>query len=437
MKRWFGLLVLVTVMGQAVFNGGRVLLSWRVLDFGGSAATVGWFTAAFSLVPLLIALPAGKLVDSRRATEVMYAGLIATVIAAVVMALSANLPVLLLGYVTLGFAHLTTLIAAQGMVSHLRGGVAGLDSLFAYFTLGISIGQFLGIVGAGLLTPNHDDAAVGTATTGALWAMAIIGAVALVIGWPVAAAYRRLEAAAAGEVHAAASGSAGGEATGADESASEERTEKSAEHPAEKLTEQSDEKTSPSLFDILRYEGMSSAMTVSIAVIVAIDLLTAYVPVLGRELGFSVAEVTAILGARSGLAIVSRAVMPTVLRRTNRDRVLIIAVCAGVLPMLAMPWLTSSWMMVIAVGICGLAWGFVMPMSMTWVSSLVSADVRAQALSIRLMGNRLAQVVLPPVAGLGAAALGAGSVFLGAGALLGVASAAVWKRLGAGAKTTL
>lgn len=419
MKRWFGFLVLVTVMGQAVFNGGRVLLSWRVLDFGGSAATVGWFTAAFSLVPLLIALPAGKLVDSRRATEVMYAGLIATVIASVVMALSANLPVLLLGYVTLGFAHLTTLIAAQGMVSHLRGGVAGLDSLFAYFTLGISIGQFLGIVGAGLLTPNHDDAGAGTATTGALWAMAVIGAVALVIGWPVAAAYRRLEAAAANEVQAAASGSASDE----EQTSDDEQT--------------SDKKQSPSLFEILRYEGMSSAMTVSIAVIVAIDLLTAYVPVLGRELGFSVAEVTAILGARSGLAIVSRAVMPTVSRRTDRDRVLIIAVCAGVLPMLAMPWLTSAWMMVIAVGICGLAWGFVMPMSMTWVSSLVSADVRAQALSIRLMGNRLAQVLLPPVAGLGATALGAGSVFLGAGALLGVASAAVWRRLGTGSKAEL
>ena len=138
MRRWFGLLVLITVLGQAVFNGGRVLLSWRVLDFGGSAATVGWFTAAFSLVPLIIALPAGKLVDSHRATEVMYSGLVATVIAAAVMALSPNLPSLLLGYVALGFAHMTTLIAAQGMVSHLRGGVAGLDSLFAYFTLGIS-----------------------------------------------------------------------------------------------------------------------------------------------------------------------------------------------------------------------------------------------------------------------------------------------------------
>ncbi|WP_297452835.1 MFS transporter [uncultured Corynebacterium sp.] len=409
MRRWFGLLVLITVMGQAVFNGGRVLLSWRVLDFGGSAATIGWFTAAFSLVPLIIALPAGKLVDSRRATEVMYSGLIATVVATAVMALSPNLSILLLGYVALGFAHMTTLIAAQGMVSHLRGGVAGLDSLFAYFTLGISVGQFLGIVGAGLFTPNHDST-TSTATTPALWVMAGIGMLALVIGWPVATAYRRHEASAAAEVQAASS-------------------------VASSAPSQSEAGNS-SVLNILRIDGMTSAMAVSIAVIVAIDLLTAYVPVLGRELGFSVAEVTAILGARSGLAIISRAFMPTVLRRADRDRVLIIAVCAGVLPLLAMPWLGSAWLMVIAVGICGLAWGFVMPMSMTWVSSLVDADVRAQALSIRLMGNRLAQVILPPVAGLGAAALGAGSVFLGAGALMGVASAAAWRRL-AGSKMAL
>lgn len=423
MRRWFGLLVLITVLGQAVFNGGRVLLSWRVLDFGGSAATVGWFTAAFSLVPLIIALPAGKLVDSHRATEVMYSGLVATVIAAAVMALSPNLPILLLGYVALGFAHMTTLIAAQGMVSHLRGGVAGLDSLFAYFTLGISVGQFLGIVGAGLLTPNHDGSAM-TATTSALWAMTGIGAVALVIGWPVATAYRRHEANATAEVQAASSTEYSPASTVSDRSRMEER------RPAQA------EASGASVLSILRIDGMSSAMAVSIAVIVAIDLLTAYVPVLGRELGFSVAEVTAILGARSGLAIISRALMPTVLRRANRNRVLIIAVCAGVLPLLAMPWLQSAWLMVIAVGICGLAWGFVMPMSMTWVSSLVDAEVRAQALSIRLMGNRLAQVILPPVAGLGATAMGAGSVFLGAGALMGVASATAWRRL-AGDKAAL
>ncbi|STC40371.1 hypothetical protein [Corynebacterium amycolatum] len=124
-----------------------------------------------------------------------------------------------------------------------------------------------------------------TATTSALWTMTGIGAVALVIGWPVATAYRRHEANAAAEVQAASSTEYSPASTDSDRSRMEER------RPAQA------EASGASVLSILRIDGMSSAMAVSIAVIVAIDLLTAYVPVLGRELGFSVAEVTAILGA--------------------------------------------------------------------------------------------------------------------------------------------
>lgn len=407
MRRWFGALVAVTVLGQAVFNGGRVLLSWRVLDFGGDAATIGWFTAAFSLVPLLIAMPAGRLVDSSRAPEVMQSGLISTVVASAVMALSTNLPVLLIGYTALGFAHMTTLIAAQGMVSHLRGSVAGLDSLFAYFTLGISVGQFLGIVVAGLLTAQSDAASVST--TAALWGMAAVGAVALFCGWPIARAYRRFEAAAAASRE---DGAVVGGAAVKDAVVKEAANEKTAQKAAVR--------------SILSRAGMPAAMSVSIAVIVAIDLLTAYVPVLGREIGLSVGEVTAILSARSGMAVLSRAAMPTVLRRLDRDRVLLASVALGVVPLLLMPWLTETWMLVVATGICGLAWGFVMPMSMTWVSTLIESGARAQALSVRLMGNRLAQVLLPPVAGVGATLVGTSSIFVGAGVLMGLASVAAW-----------
>ena len=332
----------------------------------------------------------------------MQSGLISTVVASAVMALSTNLPVLLIGYTALGFAHMTTLIAAQGMVSHLRGSVAGLDSLFAYFTLGISVGQFLGIVVAGLLTAQSDAASVST--TAALWGMAAVGAVALFCGWPIARAYRRFEAAAAvSREDGAVVGDAAVKGT-----ANEKTAQKAA------------------VRSILSRAGMPAAMSVSIAVIVAIDLLTAYVPVLGREIGLSVGEVTAILSARSGMAVLSRAAMPTVLRRFDRDRVLLASVALGVVPLLLMPWLTETWMLVVATGICGLAWGFVMPMSMTWVSTLIESGARAQALSVRLMGNRLAQVLMPPVAGMGATLVGTSSIFVGAGVLMGLASVAAW-----------
>ncbi|MFC3849561.1 MFS transporter [Corynebacterium hansenii] len=380
MKRWFAMLVAVTVVGQAVFNGGRVLLSYRVLDFGGDAVMIGAFTAAFSLVPLLIALRAGRLVDDGHAPAVMRAGLIATVAATALMAWSEGLGLLLVGYVALGFAHMTSLIAAQGMVSKLRGTTSGLDSLFAYFTLGISVGQLLGIALSGWIAAGgQGDGRVNT--TPALLGLTALGAVALVAGWPVASAFRRLVPA--------------------------------VEQPAE---------GAPAHYPVRRMlglPGMPAAMGASVAVIVAIDLMTAYMPVLGHEIGLSVGEVTMILGARSGMGVVSRALMPWALAHVDRDRVLVAMIAAGAVPLVATPWLNGAWMLAIATGICGFAWGFVMPMTMTWVSSLVPPADKAMALSVRLMGNRLAQVALPAGAGALASATGVATVFVLSGLMLG------------------
>lgn len=392
-KRWFAMLVAVTVVGQSVFNGGRVLLSYRVLNFGGDAATVGVFTAAFSLVPLVIALRAGRLVDDGHAPAVMRAGLVATVVATAVMAWSGGLAVLLAGYVALGFAHMTTLIAAQGMVSRLRRTTTGLDSLFAYFTLGISVGQLLGIAFSGWIAAGGQSDG-GVDTTPALLALTGLGAVALVAGWPVASAFRRLVP--------------------------------GVEQPAEGAP------AHVPVSRMLRLPGMPAAMTASIAVIVAIDLLTAYMPVLGQEMGLSVGEVTMILAARSGMAVVSRALMPWALARVDRDRVLVAMIAAGAVPLVVTPWLGQAWLLALATGVCGFAWGFVMPMTMTWVSSLVPATDKAMALSVRLMGNRLAQVVLPAGAGALAASAGVAVVFVLSGLVLGASAVGAGWSLGVG-----
>lgn len=386
------MLVAVTVVGQAVFNGGRVLLSYRVLDFGGDAVTIGAFTAAVSLVPLLIALRAGRLVDDGHAPAVMRAGLIATVAATAVMAWSGGLAVLLAGYVALGFAHMTTLIAAQGMVSRLRGTTTGLDSLVAYFTLGISVGQLLGIAFAGWIAAGGQSDG-GVDTTPALLWLTALGAVALVGGWPLASAFRRL-------------------VPGVDQPADGAP----AHLPVSAM---------------LGLPGMPAATTASISVIVAIDSLTAYMPVLGQEMGLDVGEVTAILAARSAMAVVSRALMPWALARVNRDRVLVAMIAAGSIPLVVTPWLGHAWMLAIATGICGFAWGFIMPMTMTWVSWLVPAGDKAMAPSVRLIGNRLAQVTLPADAGALAASAGVATVFVISGVVLGASAVGAGRFLGA------
>ncbi len=417
-RKWFVMLVVLCVATQAIFNGGRVLLSYRVLAFGGDATMVGLFTAAFSLVPLLIAVPAGRLVDDGSAPGVMRAGLVATLASATLMALSPNLAVLLVGYVLMGFAHMVTLIAAQGMVASLRGSTSALDSLFAYFTLGISAGQFAGILFSGWIASmgqgsGHVD------TTPALWALTALAVPALVVGWFHAGRFALLcDADGIASPAADPAGRGEGSAAGGADATGPDAGRGGRGHDAP--------------WTILARRGMPQAMLASVSVIVAIDLLTAYMPVVGHEMGMSVGEVTVVLSARSGLAMVSRAIMPTLLRRGRRNTVMIAAVVVGAAPLLVMPWLGAVWTMAVATGICGFAWGLVMPMTMTWVSQLARERDRAMALSVRLMGNRLAQVVVPPAAGAVAAGSGAATVFLVAGAIMAAAMAGTLQAARAG-----
>lgn len=417
-RKWFVMLVVLCVATQAIFNGGRVLLSYRVLAFGGDATTVGLFTAAFSLVPLLIAVPAGRLVDDGSAPGVMRAGLVATFASAALMALSPNLAVLLAGYVLMGFAHMVTLIAAQGMVASLRGSTSALDSLFAYFTLGISAGQFAGILFSGWIASmgqgsGHVD------TTPALWALTALAVPALAAGWFHAGRFALLGDADGGSSPTADPGGRDeGSAAGGADATGPDAGQGSQGHDAP--------------WTILARRGMPQAMLASVSVIVAIDLLTAYMPVVGHEMGMSVGEVTVVLSARSGLAMVSRAIMPALLRRGRKNTVMIAAVVVGAAPLLVMPWLGAVWTMAVATGICGFAWGLVMPMTMTWVSQLARERDRAMALSVRLMGNRLAQVVVPPAAGAVAAGSGAATVFLVAGTIMAAAMAGTLQAARAG-----
>lgn len=386
LKRWFFVLVAVSVGTQAVFSGARMLVSYRILEFGGNATTIGVFTAAFSLVPLLVAVAAGKRADAGAAPTLMRIGLVTTVLSALMIALSPDLIILLLGYVLMGFALLVTLIAAQGMVAHLRGSTAGLDSLFAYFTLGVSLGQFAGILISGAVAASGQDQVGSVDTTPALLALTALGLLVLIPGWFNATAYRRF------------------------------------------LPPPSDTSTPEPHIGVgalLKEKGMGTAMFASITVIVGIDLMIAYMPLIGRELGLSVAVVTMILSARSGAAVVARGFMPMILKNLPRNRVLVGSSVIGAVSMLAMgaaPWFGGPVNLFIGSAICGFTWGMLMPMTMTWVSQLAPEQDRALALSVRLTGNRLAQVAIPPVAGLLAAATGSASVFLMAGGMAVIAT---------------
>ena len=83
----------------------------------------------------------------------------------------------------------------------------------------------------------------------------------------------------------------------------------------------------------------------------------------------------------------------------------------------------------LAIAVMGFSFGLATTLSITIVVDMTTPAARGTANSLRIMGNRIGQFVLPFGAGLVAAAAGLAGLFLIIAAAIGVSAAAmVWKR---------
>ncbi|MEQ3552989.1 MFS transporter [Pseudonocardia nematodicida] len=375
---WFPCLVLVTLLSHAVLSGARTLISYRTLSLGGDALAVGLVTGAFAVLPLVVALQIGRAVDRGRGVLAIRLGLILSVAAVAVAAVSPGLAVLVVASAALGLGQMLHTVACQSLIP-LWSPPEKVDSRFGQLTLGVSAGQLLGFPVAGFVATltNPGGAAEQVATTPALLVMAGMAALAV----PFAFCFVPVSRARVSRT----------EAVGSQQSTRA----------------------------ILGTRGMKPAMYSSFTVLTGMDLVMAYLPVLGQEMGLSVGTVTLLLTARSVTSVVSRAAMPVLLRRVPRRGLLVSATLASGVPMVLLPLTDDVVLLTVAMLVVGFFWGLGQPLTMSWVTLVADARNRAAALSVRLAGNRIGQVVVPLAAG-GLAGLtgGVGAVFHASGVLL-------------------
>ncbi|MGV9865774.1 MFS transporter [Rhodococcus koreensis] len=380
-KHWFLNVCIATALLQAVYHAVRVLVSYRVLALGGDAVTIGVVTALFSLAPLLVAVRIGRAVDHRHAAAVLRTGVLLTALGVLVIAVSGDLIVLGLGNVILGFGQILVTVAGQGFIT-LLSPPGELDRGFAGLTLGVSIGQAVGVPLVGVIAAGSSDGGV-VETTLALTVMGVVALAAVPFAWPI-----------------------------------RERPQ-----PAGPPTPGDRQ----SVFSMIATTGMRPAVFSSLIVLASVDVVVAYLPVLGHEFGFSVLLVTLLLTARTAASIVSRAFLPWLLTWVPRSKLLVSATLCSALPTALLPFVPHPAGMALLLVVAGFFWGIGQPLTMTWVAGLVTAANRAAALSLRLTGNRLGQVLIPLAAGAAAGVAGTSSIFVITGGLLGTAAVSTWR----------
>ncbi|MEH0842690.1 MFS transporter [Micromonospora sp. CPCC 205711] len=369
-----GLLLTHTVVVQAVTFMLRPASTYRALDLDVPAAWLGVLGASFAVVPLVLAVPSGHAVDRFGERRIVLAGsALLTVAAGCFLLLADSVVGLVVASMVLGTGHLCAVVGQQALVAN-RTPADRYDTAFGYYTFAASLGQALG---PGLIVVFGGDRTIPD--TGAIF----LGAAALTVPLLAAAAFLRPS-----PHHRQPAGSTAGGVAG-----------------------------------LLRQPGLVRALAVSCVVLAAVDITLVYLPALGAERGIAAGSVGLLLGLRAVASMASRLLLGRLVAAVGRRAVLIgtVALSAAGLGLLLPP--LPLWAMAVVVTVAGWGLGAGQPLTMSFLAETAPPGLRGRAMSLRLTGNRLGQVVIPSAAGVLAAGAGAAGVLACTAA--GLAGAAV------------
>ena len=158
---------------------------------------------------------------------------------------------------------------------------------------------------------------------------------------------------------------------------------------------------------------MASHMFASLTLLAIIDILAAFLPLVAEHHAVAPTTVGVLLAVRGAASVLSRLILPWASKRFDRQKMVLGSLFGSGLAIALVPLLMEH------LGVASLALfagGFLLglgqPLTMTMVSTSVPGQDRGAALAVRLMGNRLGQVVVPMVAVTAAVGLGpAGAIW--------------------------
>jgi MFS family permease len=370
-------MMLTSFFELSVISIMRVTTSYRAIELDLSAAWIGILTAAFSILPVFLALRVGRFIDQGNDEKVVWAGTSLLVLSCAGFALTESITALLIFSALLGTGHLLLSIGMQVLCARQPGGPGTMERMLGNYMIATAIGQGAGpaIVGwaggSAAIPPTHFLFTIG-------FGFAILSLLfSLVL------------------------------------------------RSKEKPTPPKQGAKPMPVTHLFRVPGFTIVFAVSIVTVVAQDLIVVYLPLLGTERNLGVDVVGSLLAVRAVSAVVSRLGFATLHRLLGTTQLLMISTMLGAVAYLCLAAPFPLYVMYPAIAVLGGALGIAVTAAISSVLSTVSNDVRGTANSLRTGGTRFGQVVIPFLAGLLAAAMGIAAVFVVVGASLAITASAV------------
>lgn len=338
------ILCLLLMLIHLTLTGGRISVMLTGLSLGMSSFYVGSLIAVFALIPMLVSVRFGRLIDSIGPFKPMRAGAIATVLGVVLPFIWQHWFALGLAAVFIGFGHMTFQLAVQAQIG-LAKGEARLKH-FSWLSLSLSISGFSGPLIAGLSIDN-----LGNRYTFALLAIAPLIAIFGVIKM------RHLLV---------------------------------ANHtPVVKPDIQTRTR------DLLAITPLRNAFTANLLLAGAWDTHMFLVPLYGVQRGLSATTIGIILSSFALATLLVRLALPLIRRHASPWKLIHIAMITAGINFLLYPWFTSTWVLMTFSFVLGLSLGCTQPGILSLLQQYAPPGRSGEAFGVRMALVNGSQVSLP------------------------------------------
>lgn len=348
--------------------GSRPLIPLYARDLGASHAEIGVIVALFSFLPLFLSIKAGKIIDRIGVRSPLIFGILSGSLSMIILAIFNNLVGIYISQIFSGLAQLIFVLAIQAYAglfskSKLR------EYFISVFSIAVAAGSFVGP----LISGGLSDLLSNT------YAFFVLGIVIL-LAVPLSFLLRKLQV-------------------------------KKIE-----LVEQGEK--GENSFKLLRIQDLRKAVLVSSFVLLAKDAYIAFFPLLAAEKGVSTLAIGVIISLNAAAGILIRTILPWIVRRLKRSVIITISIVVAGSIYILNPFVDSVIGLSILAFILGFCSGIGQPLSIFTTINSLPQDRVAEGLGLRLMFNKLTQVIAPLSLGAVSGIVGMSGVFYVCGAII-------------------
>jgi len=365
--RTLAALIPLGIANHSVLAGSRVVVSLDALSMGASPFTVGVLISLYALLPMLLAVAAGRLSDRIGTRWPMLVGSAVIGVGATLAFAVPGLPALFGSAMLIGFGFMAFQIAAQNVTGEL-GGPEVRARNFGLLALGYSVSGFIGPLVAGFAIDHY-----GFRAAFALFALLPLAPIAVLASGRLSFPGRRPQG---GVAHH------GG------------------------------------VLALLRHRTLRRVFAITALLSIGWDLHSIFVPIYGAKIGLSASEIGLVLSSFAAATFVVRFAMPMIVRRMNEHQVLTAALLISAPVYFAYPFSQSVPALLALSFTLGLGLGGGQPMVLSLLHIHAPPGRMGEAAGVRMSLVNTMAVAVPLVLGGVGASIGIAPVFWSVGACL-------------------